>query len=94
METKFKHGAVVKTTKKVTIDDPLVEGIFIRGRKKTTDSIIDSPIHFKYNKLWLVKHSNSRLVRGISVGFYGVYHESELELVDMSTPPLIDEDDD
>ena len=53
METKFKHGAVVKTTKKVTIDDPLVEGIFIRGRKNTTDSIIDSPIHFKYKlSIW------------------------------------------
>lgn len=92
METKFKHGVTVKTTKKVTIDDPLVEDIFIRNRRNTTDSTIDSPIHYNFNRLWLVKHSNSRLIRGISVGYYGVYHESELEIVD--TPPPVEEEED
>lgn len=88
----FKHGQTVKTRKKVQIDDPLVEKMFINGRRNTDDSILDSPIHLNFNKLWLVKHSNSRLVRGISVGYYGVYHESELEIVD--TPPPIEEEED
>lgn len=82
MSKDFKRGQTVKTTKLLKIDDPIVDPIFLKGRRNTTDSIIDSPIHLKYNKLWLVKHSNSKLVRGISVGFYAVYHESELEPVE------------
>lgn len=92
MSKDFKRGQTVKTTKLLTIDDPVVDPIFLKRRRNTTDSVIDSPIHLRHNKLWLVKHSNSGLVRGISVGFYAVYHESELEIVD--TPPPIEEEED
>lgn len=90
MSKDFKRGQTVKTTKLLTIDDPVVDPIFLKRRRNTTDSVIDSPIHLRHNKLWLVKHSNSGLVRGISVGFYAVYHESELEAVDSPQTPEVE----
>lgn len=89
---KFKTGQVVKTTKKIKMTDPTVEPLFIKNRRNTEDSIIDSPVHYNYNKLWMVKHSNSCLVHGISIGYYAVYHEDELEIVD--TPQVEEKDDD
>ena len=83
---ELKTGLTVKTTKKVTIDDYLVDDLLVRNRRNTEDSVIDSPIHLNYNKLWLVKHSKSKLIDGISVGFYAVYHESEMEIVDVPAP--------
>lgn len=90
---ELKTGAIVKTTKKVTIDDYLVDNLLVRNRRNTIDSIIDSPIHLNFNRLWLVKHSKSKLVKGISVGFYAVYHESELEITEISAPTEDDIDD-
>lgn len=89
--TELNKGVTVKTTKKVTIDDYLVDPMFIRNRRNTVDSTIDSPIHLKFNKLWFVKHSKSKMIDGISNGYYAVYHESELEIVEN---PIIIEDND
>jgi hypothetical protein len=42
---------------------------------------VDSPIYMSFNHYWLVKHITSELVRGVSIGRYGIYHEDELEIV-------------
>lgn len=89
--SRIKTGLIVKTRKKYHINDPHVAGTFIRNRCNTEDSIIDSPVYLKLNKLWLVKHNKSKLVRGISIGYYGVYHEDEIEIVDL--PPLVEEEE-
>lgn len=86
----LKSGLTVKTTKK-NIPMPAVEDIFIRNRRNTADSTIDSAVYHNFNKFWLVKHSSSKLVRGISIGYYGVYHEDELEVVEL--PPVIEEEE-
>lgn len=82
MKEDFKTGRTVSTTRKHTITDPQLPAIFVKSRKDTTDSILDSPIYMSLNRLWLVKHSRSKLYRGISIGYYGIYHEDELELIE------------
>lgn len=90
---EIKKGVTVKTNPKGRINDYMVDDLFNRNRKKTIDSVVDSPLYTINNKLWLVKHSNSGLYKGISVGYYAVYHESEMEVVDPPTSVEKEDDD-
>lgn len=69
--------------------DPILKGT----RRKHMIGTVDSPIYLTFNHHWLVKHITSRMYRGISFGKYGIYHEKELEVIELpkaSTEPEAD----
>jgi hypothetical protein len=55
--------------------------------------IVDSPIYTINNKHWLVKHETSGMVRGISIGHYGIYHEDELNIIAEPVKKEVSDDD-
>jgi hypothetical protein len=77
----IKQGAIVrvKSLNHLTDEDENFPDVFIRSRKKNKIGIVDSPVYDNYNHYWLVKHDTSCLVRGVSIGRYGIYHDNELE---------------
>lgn len=83
---EIKKQRYVKTTTKYNLTDAFLEPLLVSSRK-CTEGIIDSPIFLNLNKYWLVKHNKSCLVRGISIGYYAVYREDELEVITEFSAP-------
>lgn len=81
----IEKGLYVQTSTFVDLTDKTLPEVFVRSRKNGAQGIVDSPVYTTLNKLWLVHHDTSSLVRGISVGRYGIYHENELTIVEL--PP-------
>ena len=82
---KIEKGSTVIVKKLLLFTDKSQDEILVNSRKLHKVGIVDSPIYLTLNHFWLVRHDTSTIRNGISVGYYGVYHEDELETID--APP-------
>ncbi len=89
----IKQGLTVKVSNlnPKNVANKILPDLFVSNRRKRMEGIVDSAIFDTFNQHWLVRHNTSGVINGISVGRYGIYHETELEIVEIeyieSPPP-------
>ena len=89
----IERFATVKVKALLPVTDESFPDCFVMTRRLHMQGTVDSPMYSSFNHYWLVKHITSEVVRGVSIGRYGIYHEDELEIVATPTVRTVEEYD-